>query len=114
MLIPRRAMHATNTKRQHRKQEPMARDRTGLDALRPMSPFDEIERMDIKVEHAALDEEQTMFDPDVHPKLPHPKEEGTTDLDGKRNVDVMVDTPPIDPIGTFDLTEDDLRELDPF
>lgn len=80
----------------------------------PMPPLDELEMMDINVEQAALDEEQTMFDPDAHPRLPHPKEEAVTDLDGTRQVDVMVDTPPIDPIGTFDLTESDLRDLDPF
>lgn len=92
----------------------MERDHTGLAALRPMGPFDELEMMDLNVEHASVDEEQTIFDPDTHPKPPHPKEEGITDVDGRRSVDVMIDTPAIDPIGTFDLTADELRDLDPF
>lgn len=81
---------------------------------RPMSPLEEIELMDLNVEHAAIDEERTMFDPGTHPKPPHSKEEGITDIDGRRNVDMMFDTPAIDPIGTFDLTASDLRDLDQF
>jgi len=61
-----------------------------------LSPMDEIEMADLQVELAGLDEEQTMFDPDAPPKAPSPKEEGTTSLEGKKEVDLMDDTPPID------------------
>jgi len=63
-----------------------------------LSPIEEIERSDMLVELAALDEEQRMFDPDVHPKPPSAKEEGTTDIDGDREVDMMHDTPNIDEV----------------
>ena len=63
-----------------------------------MSPLDEIERADLQVELAGLDEEQTMFDPEVHPKPPSSKEEGTTDIDGDREVDIMRDTENIDDV----------------
>lgn len=76
-----------------------------------MSPMDELELMDLQVEHAAIDEERTMFDPDAHPKLPHPKEEGVTDLGGTRTVDVMADTPAVDDVLGVNLTEDELLNL---
>lgn len=66
-------------------------DRTGA-----MSPMDEIEAMDLRVELAGLDEHDTMFDPGTHPKPPGAKEEAVTDEVGGRTVDIMEDTPPID------------------
>jgi len=61
-----------------------------------LSPLDEIERMDLAVEQAARDEEMTMFDPNTHPKPPHPKEEGVTDLAGRCTVDIQEETPLVD------------------
>lgn len=79
--------------------------------LEPAAPLDEIERMDIAVEQAGRDEDKTMFDPDTHPKKPHPKEEGVTCLDGTRSVDMMADTPPIDDVLGVDLRDDELLDL---
>jgi hypothetical protein len=76
-----------------------------------LSPLDEIERVDAAVEHAGRDEQQTMFDPGPHPQPPHPKEEGVTDRNGTRSVDMMSDTPPIDDVLGVELTEDELLDL---
>jgi len=76
-----------------------------------LSPLDEIERVDAAVEHAGRDEQQTMFDPGTHPKPPHPREEGVTDRNGTRSVDMMSDTPPIGDVLGVELTEDELLDL---
>lgn len=74
------------------------------------SPIDEIDRMDLIVEEAALDEEMTMFDADTHPKPPSPQEEAVTDVDGKAEVDIMRDTPDLDDIDA--LSEGDDHDID--
>lgn len=74
----------------------MEPDPRAADFSADMGPLDELEFVELQVEHAAMDEEQTMFDPDTHPTAPCAKEEGVTDVDGEKNVDVMRDTPPID------------------
>jgi len=61
-----------------------------------LTPMDELELSDLHVKEAGLDEEQTMFDPNEHPKPPDKDEEGTTDMDGERVVDIQEETPPID------------------
>lgn len=55
-----------------------------------LSPFEELAVMDHSVKLAALDEEQTCFDPDCHPKAPHSRESPVTDVDGNG----MVAVPP--------------------
>lgn len=61
-----------------------------------LTMMDELELSDLGVREAAIDEEETMFNPDVHPKVPDAKEEGVTDMDGEQTVDLMTDTPPIE------------------
>lgn len=61
-----------------------------------LSPFDEMEMAELGVKQAELDEEATMFDPNVDPRSPHPKEEGVTDMDGDRIVDMQADTVNVD------------------
>lgn len=82
-------------------------------APRTMSAFEELEAVELQTELAAMDEWDTCFCPQTHPKPPHPKEEGVTDVDGVRTVDMMSDTPSLDPLGTFDLSSDELEDLDP-
>ena len=57
-----------------------------------LSPLTELELADEQVALAAEDEHKTCFCPDAHPKPPHPREEGVTDLTGERSVDIMRDT----------------------
>jgi len=83
----------------------MPNDKTGADSTAPtvdegrvpddLPPMEELEMMDLQVEAAGLDEQRTMFDPDVAPRAPSPKEEGVTDVDGHA-VDLMADTPAVD------------------
>lgn len=61
-----------------------------------LTMMDELELSDLAVREAAIDEEETMFNPDEHPKAPHPKEEGITDHDGANEVDLMIDSQPIE------------------
>lgn len=68
-------------------------NRIGVDSL---SPFDEMEMAELGVKQAELDEEAAMFDPDVNPRAPHPKEEGVTDMDGTRVVDMQEETRDVD------------------
>lgn len=80
-----------------------------------LGPEDELELSDLAVKMAGADEMDTMHDPDTHPKPPHPKEEGVTDLNGNREVDIMGDTPPVEEeLGPTDLNiaMDGLPELD--
>jgi len=77
-----------------------------------LGPMDDLELMDLQVEHAAMDEQVTMFDDGTHPKPPHPKEEAMTDRMGERSVDMMLDTPPVENTLETDLTERDLMRLD--
>lgn len=60
------------------------------------SPEDEIERVDLQVQLAGLDEWDTMFDPETHPTPPDPAEEAVTTMDGRHEIDLMSDTPPIE------------------
>lgn len=50
----------------------------------PSDPFDELHEMDLRVELAGMDDEDRAFNPDVHPKEPTEKEEGTTGRDGRQ------------------------------
>lgn len=66
-----------------------------LGPSRTPTPEDEIERMDQQVQLAGIDEQLTMFDDDTHPKPPNPAEEAITTMNGREEVDLMLDTPPI-------------------
>lgn len=97
----------------------MPKDRFGLKERKnellaggPSSPEDELELVDLGVQLSALDERATMFDPDTAPRPPDPKEEGVTSLDGTRTVDMQRDTPTVDDLASFDLSTDDLYDVD--
>jgi len=77
-----------------------------------MSPEDELEMVELGVKMAGLDEEQTMFDPDTAPKVPDVGSEATMHSDGAGPVDIQRDTPVVDDLATFDLTGDDLYDID--
>lgn len=79
-----------------------------------LSPEEELELAELRLRAAGLDEEETAFAPDVHPKDPHPKEEPVTDDVGERVVDVQIDTPTVDSLATFDFTAEDLQSVDLF
>ena len=90
----------------------MARDGSGAPTVDEgrvgdsLTPMERLELADLEVELAGLDEERTMFDPDVAPKPPSPKEEGVTDLEGKSR-DMMTDTPAVETeIGVEDVDID--------
>lgn len=63
-----------------------------------MNMMDELELSDLRVREAGIDEEQTMFDPETHPKafkgMADPSEP-TADHDGCE-CDVMLDTEPVE------------------
>jgi len=77
-----------------------------------MQPEDELGLVDLGVETAALDERDTMFDPDTAPKPPDGTEEATMTADGFGPVDMQRDTPLVDDMASFDLSADDLFDVD--
>lgn len=79
---------------------------------RELTPFDELELMDLHVGLASLDEEQTMFDPDTAPRTPRQSNEPIRDTRTEERIDIMLDTPAVDEIANFDLTEKDLLDAD--
>lgn len=79
---------------------------------RGSSPEDDLELAELQFHAAELDELQTMFDPGEHPKPPQQREEAVTDREGARVVDVQRDTPRVDDVASFDLSTDDLLDVD--
>lgn len=79
-----------------------------------MGPEDELGLVDLGVETAALDERDTMFDPDTAPKPPDMGEEATMNADGTEAVDMQRDTPLVDNLASFDLSDADLSAADVF
>lgn len=84
-------------------------DSPGVDSL---SPEDELALSDLRVKQAARDECKTCFDRETAPKPPHPKEEGVTDRGGSRQVDLQAETPRVDDLASFDLSSEDLFDVD--
>jgi len=80
----------------------------------PMQPEDELGLVDLGVETAALDERDTMFDPNTAPKPPDGTEEATMQMDGTGPVDMQRDTPTVDDVASFDLSTEDLFDVDLF
>lgn len=75
--------------------------------------MDEIELMDTQVELAGRDEMQTMFDPETHPR-DHRREDPDEPVcdDCGNAVDMMSDTDAIEEELGFDLSIDDLADVD--
>jgi hypothetical protein len=77
-----------------------------------LAPQDELELAEAGVLLAAADEEKRCFDPECHPKAPHPREEPVTSRDGSRVVDIQRDTTRVDDLAKFDLSPGELRDVD--
>lgn len=73
---------------------------------------DELALVDLRCRAADLDEYERCWNPDSHPKSPHAKEEGVTNRDGTRLVDVQRDSIRVDDVADFDLDADDLNDVD--
>lgn len=59
-------------------------------------PLERIEMLDLQVRLAGMDEMDTCFDPDTHPKPPKASDEPIR-LEGE-SFDIMRDTPAADPL----------------
>lgn len=84
----------------------------GEDSQRALSPGDELALADLKVKAAGRAEERMMYDDETQPMPPQMAEEATTDRTGTKTVDVQRDSPTVDDLTEFDLSTDDLDDVD--